>query len=70
MYRTLTIRSYSAGLFLMAKGIEPLGAELARDGSHAQLFIFPGTPEASAALDAYHRTKDRLHQLVADAGAR
>jgi hypothetical protein len=34
----------------MARGAEPLRAELARDGSGAQLFIFPGTPENSVAL--------------------
>jgi hypothetical protein len=70
MHRPLTIRSYAAALYLMARGAEPLRPELARDGSGAQLFIFPGTPENSVALDSYHRTKDRLHALLADARLR
>ena len=58
-------RSYAAALWLVAKGFEPLSAEMSRDGSGGVLFLFSN--DARDALANFHQAKDRLNVLSLDA---
>ena len=59
--RPLFTRSYAAALRLVAKGFDPLGAELSRNGSGGLLFRFPTS--AQPALTEFHEAKDRLNVM-------
>lgn len=54
-------RSYAVALWLAARGFEPLGAEMARDGS-AILFVFD-RDGIDAVLPLFHATKDKLNAM-------
>jgi len=60
-HRFYYARSYAVALWLTARGFEPLGAEMARDGS-AVLFLFE-RDGIDAVLPEFHLTKDKLNRM-------
>lgn len=65
--RATWTRSFAAATWLIARGFEIEGVELARDGSGGAVFKF--SSEASAHLEDFHRAKDRLNAMALAARA-
>lgn len=61
-------RAYALALYLCARGLEPLRAELANDAS-AVLFVFR-RDEVEPLIQTFHALKDKLNDLSTAARTR